>query len=189
MNLARALAGDGKNVVVVDADMRRSTMMSSYGVQLENKPVGLAHYLAEQCEWESIIYQTNIEGAYVIFHGQSVVNPHALLTTPRLSQLFSQLERAFDMVLVDTPPVGLVVDAAEIAKSCDGVVFALVNNTIGRKEMAEAVSQIERTGCPILGVVMNKVTFETHSAKKHYYKTYYSHYTNGYYKDADKKIQ
>ena len=182
LNLMRMLAADGKNVVLVDADMRRSVLMSTYGIAQDKKQKGLAHYLADLCDWEQILYQTNIEGAYIIFHGQSVVNPHGLLSTPRLAQLMSQLERTFDMVIVDTPPIGLVVDAAEIAKVCDGVIFAVTNNTIPRKEMGDALAQIQRTGCPILGVVINKVTFDTHSAKKHYYKTYYSHYRSGYYK-------
>jgi capsular exopolysaccharide synthesis family protein len=185
VNLMRTMVGLGKSVVLIDADMRRSAVIAQYGVQLEKNTMGLAHYLAEQCEWEATINQTNIEGAYAIFHGQYVINSLALLTTQRLPRLISQLERAFDMVLIDAPPIGLVIDAAEIAKSCDGALFVVSNNLIPRREMIDARLQIEKTGCPILGAVLNKVTFETHSAKKHYYRTYYSHYTSEYYKNQE----
>jgi capsular exopolysaccharide synthesis family protein len=181
MNLLRFLANNGKRVCLVDSDMRRSQLVAEFGVKLEKKPLGLAHYLAEQCDWESIINQTNIDGGYIVFHGQSVANPHALLTTVKLSQLMSQLERMFDIIIVDSPPIGLVIDAAEIAKCCDGILFVLTNNTISRSEMSDSMRQLDRTGVPILGSVMNKVTFNTHSSKKHYYKSYYSHYKSGYY--------
>ncbi|GHU71431.1 tyrosine-protein kinase CpsD [Clostridia bacterium] len=186
MNLMRALAGEGKNVVLVDADIRRSTIVKTYAENPALKPKGLAHYLADLCSWEDILYQTNIEGAYLIFHGRSVANPHALLTTDKLNQLITQLLRSFDIVLVDTPPIGLVVDAAEIAKCCHGVLLTVTNGVITRKELSDAVAQIQRTGCPILGVVMNKVTFDTHSSRSHYYKTYYSHYKSGYYGEKEK---
>ncbi|GHU76965.1 tyrosine protein kinase [Clostridia bacterium] len=185
VNMARALAGDGKNVVVVDADLRRSSMLATY--TKDRKMRGLAHYLAEQAEWESIVHQTSVDGFYIVFNGQSVVNPHALLSTPRLGELLAQLERTFDFVVVDSPPIGLVVDASEIAKACDGVVLVVTNNTIPKKEIGDALAQIERTGCPLLGSVMNKVTFETHAAKKHYYKQYYSHYKSGYYGENKRK--
>ena len=182
INLMRTLAELGKNVVVVDADMRRSVLIPQYEIQVDSKPRGLAHYLAEQCGLDDIVYKTNIDGAYMVFHGQDVVNSLALLTTPRLRQLLDELANAFDVVLIDSPPIGLIIDAAEIARSCDGVVFVVSNNTIARRELLDARVQMEKAGCNILGAVLNKVTFDTHSAKKHYYKTYYSHYNSGYYK-------
>jgi capsular exopolysaccharide synthesis family protein len=181
LNLARALAGTGKNVILVDGDMRRSKFQSTYGRSVDKPPQGLAHYLAELCEWEEAVCQTNIDGLYMIGHGRSVANPFALLTSPRLPQLIAQLERSFELAIFDSPPVGLVVDAAEIAKSCKGVLLTVTSGQIAKKEMTDAVKQIELTGTPILGFVMNKVTFDTHSAKKHYYKAYYSHYQSGYY--------
>jgi capsular exopolysaccharide synthesis family protein len=181
-NLMRLLAGLRHNVVLVDADMRRSDLVDSYGVQMEQKAAGLAHYLAEQCEWEKIVRQTNIDGGYLVPNGQNVVSMLPLLSTPRLPRLLSQLERAFDIALVDTLPIGSIIDAAEIARSCDGAVFVVSSNNVKRRKFIDAKEQILRTGCPILGGVLNKVTYDTPSAKKHYYKTYYSHYNSGYYK-------
>jgi len=183
----RTLAELGKRVVVIDADMRRSVLIAQYGIRVNAKPRGLAHYLSEQCDWEEIIYRTNIEGAHIIFHGQDVVNSLALLTTPRLPLLLNQLSEVYDIVLIDSPPIGLIIDAAEIARSCDGAVFVVSNNSIARRELIDARAQLEKAGCHILGAVLNKVTFNTHISKKHYYKTYYSHYSSGYYKKADEQ--
>ncbi|GHU67156.1 hypothetical protein FACS1894184_06490 [Clostridia bacterium] len=184
LNLMRALAGLGKSVVLVDTDMRRSMLISRYGIRTENKPKGLAQYLAGQCESDDIIYPTNIPNASLVFHGHEVANTLALLNTPRLPALIKDLERRFDLVLFDAPPIGMIIDSAEIAKYMDGTVFVVTNNTVGRRELLDAKNQITKTGCPILGAVLNKVTFDTQSAKKHYYRTFYNHYSSGYY---DKK--
>ena len=187
MALMRSLAGIGKNVVLVDADLRRSLLTSRYGVKMEGKPQGLTHYLAGMCPMDDILYKTNIEGAYMILSGRDVANSLTLLSTDRFPNLLDALARMFDVVLVDCPPVGVIIDAAQIAKSCDGVVFVVSNNGVSRRELADARQQIEKTGCPILGAVLNKVTFDTHSSKKYYYKTYYSHYADGYYESSNPK--
>ena len=91
-------------------------------------------------------------------------------------------------MLVDAPPVGMIIDAAEIAKSCDGVVFVINYNSVSRREMLEAKKQIERTGCQILGAVLNNVSFDTIASKKYYYKSYYNaHYESDYYQRSAPK--
>ena len=179
MALMRSLAGIGKNVVLVDADLRRSILASRYGVKVEAKPQGLTHYLAGLCPMDDVLYKTDIEGAYIVLSGRDAVNSLALLSTSRFSKLLDALAETFDVVLVDCPPVGVIIDAAQIAKSCDGVLFVISDNEVRRRELMEARQQIEKTGCPILGAVLNKVTFDTHSSKKYYHKTYYDHYADG----------
>ena len=189
MALMRSLANIGKNVVLVDADLRRSMLASRYGAKLEGKPIGLTHYLAGMCPMDDILYKTDIEGAYMILSGRDVANSLTLLSTERFPNLLDTLAKMFDVVLIDCPPVGVIIDAAQIAKSCDGVVFVVSNNGVSRRELADARQQIEKTGCPILGAVLNKVTFDSHSSKKYYYKTYYSHYADGYYESSNPKAR
>ena len=76
-------------------------------------------------------------------------------------------------MLVDAPPVGAVIDAAEIAKSCDGILIVVAYNSVRRKELADAVQQLRQTGCPILGTVLNRVEFDSYMSKKYYYKSHY----------------
>ncbi len=179
MQIMQNLARRGRSVVLVDADLRRSYMVKRYDVKLEgDKPHGLAHYLAGYCEAENIIYATNTSGAYIIPAGRDVANPIPLLETPQFSALLDGLAQQFDLVLVDAPPVGLVVDAASMARHCDGVVLVVEYNKTRRRELVEAKRQIDQSGCPILGCVINKVTFESISAKKYYNRSYNSHYNN-----------
>ena len=184
IQIMQNLAKRGRSIVVVDADLRRSQMVKSYGVELDGEKRGLVHYLAGYCPPEEIIYQTNIQNAYIVPVGRDVVNPIPLLTGKRFSSLLDALAEQFDYVIVDAPPVGLVVDAAEIARFCDGALFVVSYNHTRKRDLVEARNQINRSGCPIIGCIINQVTFESLSAKKYYNRSYYSHYTNGYYSNS-----
>lgn len=183
MNLMRTFAKLGKRVALVDADLRKSVLLSRYGGRVQKGvQFGLTHYLAGMCDADDVLYETNIPGAYMVPVGREVNNSLSLLTTRKLTQLLDWLAAKMDFVLVDAPPVGMIIDAAEIAKSCDGVLFVINYNTVSRREMQEAKQQIERTGCNILGAVLNNVSFDSYSSKKYYYKSYYNtHYESDYY--------
>ena len=96
-----------------------------------------------------------------------------------------------DYVLVDAAPVGVVIDAAEIAKSCDGTLIAVQYNDVRRQELLDVKQQIEQSGCPILGTVLNQVDYDSYLSRKYYYRTYGKYgYYNRYYKHkhaAEKK--
>lgn len=177
MNIMRTMAKLGRTVALVDADLRRSVIASRYGFQYSNperKP-GLAHFLAGKAEEEDVIYRTNIEGAYLVPTGREVSNPLPLLNTPRFERLLDDLARQVDCVLVDAPPVGLVIDAAQIAKYCDGTLIVVNYNAVRRQELIDVKNQMEQTGCPILGTALNMVEYDSYLSKK-YYKSYYSNY-------------
>ena len=188
MNMMRTFARLGKRVVLVDADLRRSMILPQYGGRLQkDAQFGLTHYLAGMCSAEEVLCQTNIPGAYMVPVGREVNSSLSLLTTGKLARLLEWLGTQFDFVLVDAPPVGMIIDAAEIAKSCDGVLFVISYNAISRREMQEAKAQIERTGCNILGAVLNNVSFDTYASKKYNYKSYYNtHYESDYYQRPSK---
>lgn len=174
MNIARTMAGLGKKVAVLDADLRRSNTSALYGMKFERgSDFGITHYLAGKCEIGEILYRTNIPGFCIVPVGRTVANPLPLLNSTRFSRLLSELADMFDYVLVDAPPVGIVIDAAEIARSCDGTLFAVRHNTIRRRELVEARQQVGRTGCAILGAVLNRVSFDSYSSKRYYHKSYY----------------
>ena len=187
MNTMRTMARLGKSVVLVDADLRRSVIDSRFDLQYENanyKP-GLAHFLAGQVEEDDIIYQTNLTGAYMVPVGREVSNPLPLLNSRRFAQLLDHLAQRADYVIVDAPPVGMVIDGAQIAKSCDGTLIIVNYNSVHRQELIDVKNQLEQTGCPILGTVLNMVEYDDYMSRKYYYKSYYSHY--GYYNSESKK--
>ena len=178
MNMMRMMAKFGKSVVLVDADLRRSIISAKYTLQFENpeEKWGLSHILAGMVDEEQAIYQTNIPGAYMVPVGREVSNPLPLLNSPRLGRLLNRLAQQADYVLVDAPPVGLVIDAAQLAKHCDGSLIAVNYNAVCRQELIDVKEQLEQTGCPILGTVLNMVEYDNYLSKKYYYKSYYSGY-------------
>lgn len=175
INLMRSLASLGKQVILVDADLRRSVLESRYGINLMGERYGLSHYLAGMCSIEDILYTTDINGAFIVPSGPDVANPMSLLSSTYLPQLLDDLAGLCDIVLIDAPPIGSVIDAAMIARSCDGMFFVVRSNTVTRAELLDARLQIEKTGCAILGTVLNQVATDSRSAKKYYYKAYYNH--------------
>lgn len=180
MNIMRTMAENGKRVVLVDADLRRSYIVSQYRLKCdqENALPGLAHLLAGMKPVADVLYRTNIENAYIIPIGHEVSNPLPLLNSGRFGELLDYLTQHFDYILVDAPPIGVVIDAAEIAKSCSGAVMAVAYNEVHRNELVEAKQRLEQTGCPILGSVLNGVEMNNYTNRKYYYKSYYKYYGN-----------
>ena len=188
MNIMRTMARFGKSVVFVDGDLRRSVIVGKYGIQFpeDDKRFGLAHYLAGKAEIEDVVYSTNISGAYMVPIGREVSNALPLLNSQRFSRLLDHLARQVDYVLVDEPPVGTVIDGAEIAKSCDGTLVVVNYNTVRRQELIDVRNQLEQTGCPILGTALNMVEYDSY-VSKYYYKSHYSSY--GYYSSESKPVR
>ena len=188
MNIMRTLAQLGHSVVLVDADLRRSQIKARYGLHfLDGEGYGMTHYLAGICGPEDVVYATDIPGSAIVPVGHEVINSLAMLNTPRLERLFKQLSSQFEFVIVDAPPVGVIIDAAEIAKYCDGTIFVVKYNSVSRKELLNARQQIERSGSVVLGAVLNEVSFDSLSSKKYYNKSYYSHYNSDYYKPSKRR--
>lgn len=187
MNIMRMLAKFGKSVVLVDADLRRSMISARYTLQFDNpeEKWGLSHVLAGMVDEKQAFYQTNIPGAYMVPVGREVSNPLPLLNSPRFARLMDHLAGQTDYVLVDAPPVGVVIDAAEIAKNCDGALIVVNYNAVRRQELIDVKEQLEQTGCPILGTVLNMVEYDNYLNRKYYYKSYYSGYER--YESAPRK--
>ncbi len=200
IQVAINMARRGKKVVLMDADLRLSVMNAHYDINLEGGGKGLAHYLSGQCPFEETMYETSLPNLFFIPIGTDVQTPLSLIATPDFDNLVQSLGETFDLVIIDAPPVGLVIDAAEIAKSCDGSVLVLEYSKTHRRALQEAKQQMERTGTPILGCILNKVAMDRLSTKKYYsygghygkYGKYgkYGHYgygyNRGYYRRDDK---
>ena len=169
MQVVANMAKRGKRALLIDADMRLSVMNAHYDIQLSGNGAGLAHLLSGQCTLEDAMYQTNLPNVYLIPIGTDVQAPLSLIATPDFEHLLNAVGESFDLVIVDAPPVGLVIDAAEIAKRCDGSVLVLEYNKTHRRALQDAQQQLQRTGTPILGCILNKVAMDRLSTKKYYY--------------------
>ena len=179
------MAQRGKKVILVDCDLRKSNLVSRYNISVTGNMTGIVHYLAGHNSLEETIYNTNIPNMDFMPTGQDIANPIPLLLSPAFPDLLNYLSNQYDLIIIDAPPVGLVIDAAEIARCCDGVVLIAKYNHTHRRELLNAKQQLMQTGTPILGCILNEVSFEGLSAKKYYNKSYYSHYGDYYRKKQD----
>ena len=152
---ASSLAQIGKKVVLIDADIRRSVLASRY--QLQEEISGLSQYLSGQKNMDDIIYDTNYENFSVVFAGPYSPNPAELLEEALFEDLLDTLGEEFDYVIIDTPPMANLIDGAIVARYCDGAVMVIENGAISYRLEQKVKNQLDKTGCRILGAVLNKV--------------------------------
>ena len=165
--LACALAESGKSTIYVDADMRRSVFAQRYNIDTEMK--GLSHFLSGKIDTSDVIYVTNKERLYVLPTGVFPSNPTELLGNARMDALITALKKVFDYVIIDTPPLGSVIDAAVVSKFCDASMLVLASNTTSRAEAKKVIAQLKTANPNFLGVVLNKVDMK---GSGYYYKRY-----------------
>lgn len=164
LNLARSLAELGKRVLVIDADMRKSVIAARHSNA--KNPAGLSEVLTGMAVLSDCIYSTQVDKLHIIFAGQYPPNPVELLNGKYFAELIAETRKVFDYVIVDTPPLGRVIDSAVVAPLCDGVIVVLADKTVRRKQAKEVVEQLRKSGSKILGVVRNSIGAKSTDNKK-----------------------
>jgi capsular exopolysaccharide synthesis family protein len=155
MNLAFSLSELGKRVIFIDADLRHSVLIGRYKVGRQVK--GLTHYLSGVNSFDEIVCETNVKNLHMVFSGTVPPNPSELLESVYFRELVKQLRQAYDYVIIDTPPIGAVIDAAIVGKECDGVLLVIGSGDISYKGVQRTESQLRASGSKIIGVALNKV--------------------------------
>lgn len=173
-HLASSFAESGKKVIFVDADLRKSVIVGRY--KPDQAVVGLTHYLSGLNTLEDVLYSTNIDNMDVIFTGPVPPNPAELLGSECFSKLIQKLRKEYDYVIIDTPPMGSVIDSAIVAQNCDGVILVIQVNAISYKFAQRVKKQLEKGNCKILGAVLNKVELSGKGYYGKYYGKYYGQY-------------
>lgn len=171
LSTAFSLAEAGKKVLFIDADLRKSVLAGRYKVSGELK--GLTHFLSGQGEVSEILCKTNEKGLFVIFAGPVPPNPSELLGSKKFSALLKEARNIYDYVIIDTPPLGSVIDSAIVSAVCDAAILVVAANTISYKFVRSIKDQLTKTGCNILGVVLNKVPVKQNKFYGKYYGKYY----------------
>lgn len=169
IQLAKEIGKAGKKVLLIDADIRKSTFIRRYRVRLTVK--GLSQYLSGQVEQPAIYYSTNFENMDMIFAGPMAPNPSELLEEKAFDELLATARQIYDYVLIDTPPILSLTDAAIVARKCDGAVLVVERGRVKYRDAQKAQEQLEKCGCSILGAVLNKVQVR----KDKYYSSYYGY--------------
>ena len=180
MELGRAIAEDGKKVVLVDADLRKSVLVGRHQARRTGKSEGeikgLTHFLSGKDKLEEVVFETNVENLDIVFAGRMTPNPTELLGNYHFEELMGYGRENYDIVLVDTPPLGSVIDTAVIAPKADGAVLVVEANKCSYRFVQDIKKQLEIAGVRILGVVLNKVKIERSGYYKGHYKGYYQKY-------------
>ena len=189
MQLWRMIAELGTSAVLIDCDFRKSEMRSKYGMSTSGQLLGGVHYLAGKAELDDVIYETNVPNGYIIPVAKTVTNPAILLESERFAQMVEHCRQRYGVVLIDTPPLGSVADALNIATHCDGTVLVVRGGETPRKVVGDSVQQLKRTGVPLLGVVLDRA--EMNSKSSLYYKRYYKsgYYYKGYGSEKSQPVQ
>lgn len=177
MGVAMSLAEVGKKVLLIDADMRKSNLQSIWLDESAGEIYGLSSFLSGQAERDEVIYATQHAGFHMVFSGPYPPNPVELLDSDRFRSFIREVREEYDYVLIDNAPIGLVIDAAVVARAVDGAVLVVAIGKVSAREARKCKAQIEKSGCPILGTVLNHT-----ERKRHYYYSkrhgeyYYRHY-------------
>lgn len=174
LELAKSMAELGKRVLLVDADLRRSTLKSKVANR-EDVRLGLSHYLSGLANLDESLCVTGEPVMYMLLAGPVPPNPAELLAGRRLDALLDWGRKQFDYILVDTAPLGTVSDAALLARKCDGAVVVIEAAKIPYRAVQGVVQQLRDANCPMLGAVLSKV--ENASSRNYKYTKYAYQYT------------
>lgn len=176
MEAAKAFADAGYRTLLIDADMRKSVLVGRYKTGAVRK--GLSQNLIGKAKATETICTTDVDNLYVIFAGPVPPNPSELLGGKTFTSLLEAVKMVFDIIIVDTPPLGSVIDAAVVAKQCDGTIIVIENNAVSYKFAQRVKEQLEVADAKILGVVLNKVNMDSRGYYGHYGKYYGKYYGN-----------
>ena len=192
LQLAASLAEAGNSVCLVDADLRKSILMSA--VQAERNPggeyeetiprnkniaeseiPGFTHYLSGMATLNEVMSVTNVKNLCILFAGPTPPNPSEMLGSKKFAAAITNLRKAFDYLIIDTPPIGMVIDGAIVAENADGIILVMESGNDSYHLAQDIKEQLMKTGCPILGGVLNKVDTNK-SNNGSYYGNYYGRY-------------
>ncbi|MBR5515697.1 MAG: CpsD/CapB family tyrosine-protein kinase [Clostridia bacterium] len=176
LHLAKSFAELGKRVLLIDLDMRKSVMAGRNTTAKDT--IGLSEVLTGMNSLQECLYPTQFKNLQILFSGQYPPNPVELISGKYFADLIADARNVYDYIILDTPPLGRVIDAAVASTLCDGTILVMSGNRVRVKQAKEVVSQLGMSNCKILGVVRNN-TRKSQSKRSGYYKGYRGYY--GYY--------
>lgn len=161
-NLACALATSrGEKVLLLEADIRRPSLTETFRL---SDHLGLCDWLQNKSTLLEGIYRLDGPGFWILPAGRVAANPLALLQSPRLSLALDELQRWFDWIIIDTPPILPLADTSVVSKMADGILLVTRRGKTEKKLMERGIEAIEKS--KLLGAVLN-------SSNKHHKDYYY----------------
>lgn len=151
-NLAQVIAKSGRDVVLVDCDLRKPMQARAFGVDAH---VGLTQVLAGDVSLPGAVVDTSVARLKLLPAGRIPPNPSELLGSRRMQEIIDELSREAFVVL-DAPPMLLVTDAGLLAEASDGAILVCAVGKTTKGELALCAKQLALVGAPLLGTVLNK---------------------------------
>lgn len=155
VSIARSFARAGYKTLLIDGDIRNSVMSGFF--KSREKITGLTEFLSGTADLSHGLCDTNIENLFVVQSGTVSPNPTALLQSKNFNDMIETLRKYFDYIIVDTPPIGIVIDAAIITQKCDAFILVTATGDVNKRDVQKAKQQLEQAGKLFLGVVLNKL--------------------------------
>lgn len=174
INIAATIAQSGKKVLLVDADLRKPVLNKVFHMDGTR---GLTNILVENVGFEEVMFcHPDIEGLYVLSSGPIPPNPAELLGSNKMKSFVDNIVDKFDMVIFDSPPIGMVTDSAILSTLVDGTILVCSVGETDIDVAKMAKESLEKVNANILGVVLNKVPMNGGRYYKYHYHQYYSYY-------------
>ena len=176
VNLASVLAQSGKKVLIIDADMRKGYLQTQFGLKWDD---GLSDYLSGRLNLEQVTKPTKVEGLSVITRGQIPPNPSELLMHSNFSKLVEEVSAAYDIIIIDTPPILAVTDPAIVSAHTGTTLLVTRFGQNHVREIDLTRNRFEQNGIDVKGVVFNGVIKKASNAYG-----YYGYYNYAYKSDV-----
>lgn len=173
VNLALTLAEDGKNVALVDCDLRKP-VLHKY-LKAGHNVKGVSNIVSNQCKLEEALLRLEQFKITFLPAGTPPPNPSELLGSARMQQMIQQLRATFDYVIFDAPPISMVTDAAVIGNQVDGALFVVRSSYAPAESVEAAVKKLKDTGVKVLGAVLTRYDAKTALKGSNYAYNYYSY--------------
>jgi capsular exopolysaccharide synthesis family protein len=153
-NLASVFSITGKKTVLIGFDMRKPGLDKLLGTK---KTDGLSQYLIGRLSIDEIIVPLSQENLFYIPSGVVPPNPSELIGLPKTAELFETLKKDFDVIILDTPPMGIVSDGYLLARHVDTIVFLTRQNYTIKEEFNNVIKQIQDEGLENIGILVNDI--------------------------------
>lgn len=154
VNLAVSFAELGLKTMLVDANTRNSSMSEYF--KFKSNICGLTNYLTGTDPIEDTIYDADVKNLNIIPSGARAKNPTEILQNKNYNIMIEVFREYYDVIIIDTPSVGAVIDAAVVAKSADGFIMVAEANRVKKKDLESCIEELEKAGSECIGVVLNK---------------------------------
>lgn len=169
-NMAVVFAQMGSKVLLVDCDLRKPKIHKLFNVS--NKS-GITNVLSEHGDYQKYIIKTEIENLDLLASGTIPPNPSEILGSNAMKEVLHNIRQQYDVILIDTPPVGTVTDAQILSTIVDGTIIVAASGQVKIDALQRAKNLLEKVNANILGVIINKLD---RTANSYYYYYYYSNY-------------